>query len=75
MQDLVQIVANDFKTELREKNHWLLFEPIPVEHLYFSRAPRSHFRSEVNLVDGLELVELGLFDSTVVAAGRCCSAE
>ena len=30
LQDLVQIVTNDFKTELREENHWLLFAPIPV---------------------------------------------
>ena len=29
-QPLVQIVTNDFKTELREANHWLLFAPIPV---------------------------------------------
>ena len=28
---IVQIVTNDFKTELREENHWLLFVPIPVE--------------------------------------------
>ena len=26
----MQIVTNDFKTELREGNHWLLFAPIPV---------------------------------------------
>ena len=26
----MQIVTNDFKTELREENHWLLFAPIPV---------------------------------------------
>ena len=46
LQDLVQIVTNDFETELREvdansnqrfetelreENHWLLFAPIPVE--------------------------------------------
>ena len=30
VQDLAQIVTNDFKTELREENHWLLFAPIPV---------------------------------------------
>ena len=30
LQDLVQIVTNDFKTEPREENHWLLFAPIPV---------------------------------------------
>ena len=26
LQDFVQIVNNDFKTELREENHWLLFD-------------------------------------------------
>ena len=31
IQDSVQIVTNDFKTELRVENHWLLFAPIPVE--------------------------------------------
>ena len=28
--DLVQIVPNNFKTELREENHRLLFAPVPV---------------------------------------------
>ena len=31
LKDLVQIVTNDFKTELREENDWLLFAPIPVD--------------------------------------------
>ena len=30
LHDLVQLVTNEFKTELREENHWLLFAPIPV---------------------------------------------
>ena len=30
LHDLVQIVTNDFKTELQEENHWLLYAPIPV---------------------------------------------
>ena len=30
LQDLVQIVTSDFKSELRKENHWLLFAPIPV---------------------------------------------
>ena len=30
LQDLVQIITNDFKTELREENHWLLFALTPV---------------------------------------------
>ena len=32
--DLVQIVTKDFKTELREENHWLLFALIPVVDVY-----------------------------------------
>ena len=31
LQDLVQIVTNDFKTGLREENLWLLFAPFPVD--------------------------------------------
>ena len=33
LQDLVQMVTNDFKTGLREENLWLLFAPTPVHHI------------------------------------------
>ena len=41
LQDLVQIVTNGFKTELREDNHWLLFAPIPV--VFFPHIPILRF--------------------------------
>ena len=41
VQDLVQIVTNDFKTELREENHWLLFAPIPVQSTCSLIFPKS----------------------------------
>ena len=43
VQDFVQIVTNDFKTELQQENHWLLFAPIPVEHLHLMYFRNAYF--------------------------------
>ena len=48
LQDLVQIVTNDFKTELRDENHWLLFAPFPV-YARQIRVRYPKFISSLNL--------------------------
>ena len=49
----MQIVTNDFKTELREGNPWLLFAQNPVAHslsIRYLTNPLIYYNSQGNLV-------------------------
>ena len=64
LQDLVQIVTNDFKTELREENHWLLIAPVPVKPIdlpskLFLPLPSSEIDFDVRLLSSLQLITEG----------------
>ena len=65
VQGLVQIVTNDFKTELREENHWLLFAPIPVETNSWNDVLR-HTHNETALLRQ-ELVQTNWYASAACA--------